>query len=182
MRTKSKLGNPALIAAAASAKNSEASKQAATAIPFLIKGVFIIVGGVVAYRLISTGFKKMKEVSSYPAANISMSQAKSRAESIYKSLGYFGIGNDFDTISTALGNLNYNGFVRVYNAFNQKGNFITGYSDMIQLLNDKLSNEQILQLRFLLGGAFFKTNQVNSNPINEVATKKEVPLLEFSGV
>lgn len=182
MTQKPKLGNPAMIAAASKAKESEAAKQAASAIPFLVKAGFITVvvgvGGFMIYKAV-TKFKKWDEVSNYPTANVTFSQAKAKATAIKEALGFLGFGNDFDTISSQLANVNYNGFVRIYNAFNVEGNWLTGYNDMIELLNAKLSKEQILQLRFLLGGTFFKTAQPEE--IKEVQPV-EIKQLKFAGV
>lgn len=178
---KSKIGNPALIAAASKAKESEASKQAASTIPFLIKAGVITaivgVGGVIIYKM-ATKFTKWPEVSNYAPANVTFSQAKAKAAAISEALGFLGFGNDFETISNQLANVNYNGFVRIYNAFNVEGSWITGYKDMIELLNAKLSKEQILQLRFLLGGQFFRQSQPKE--IKEIAPA--ITNLKFSGI
>lgn len=179
---KSKLSNPALMLAASKAKESEASKQAASTIPFLIKAAVITgivtVGGVVIYNSV-TKFKKWPEVSNYSPANVTFSQAKAKAASIKEALGFMGIGNDFETISQQLANVNYNGFVRIYNAYNVDGNFVTGYRDMIEALNAKLNNEQILQLRFLLGGQFFKQSQPKEVKELQPTIVKQ---LKFSGL
>ena len=162
MTTKSKLGNTALPMAEKKAITSDTVKEAAANIPSLVvkTGIFVV-GGLIFYRFVTTRFSTWKEVSSYPAANISMAQAKSKAESIYQSTGYFGYGNDFENIKQQIEGVNYNGFVRIYNAFNQKGNIVTGYSDLISFLQSKLTNDQIQQLRFLLSGAFLKTAVVS---------------------
>ncbi|MFN3753311.1 hypothetical protein [Flavobacterium sp.] len=183
MTYKSKIGNPAMIAAASKAKDSEAAKQAASTIPFLIKaGVItgiVVVGGVVIYKMV-TKFKKMDEVSNYSPANVTFSQARAKATAIKEALGFLGFGNDFETISSQFANVNYNGFVRIYNAFNVEGNWLTGYSDMIELLNSKLNREQILQLKFLLGGQFFRSGQQPT--VKEIQTTTEVKKLKFAGV
>lgn len=190
--TKSKIGNPALLATAASkASNNEATKQAASTIPFLIKTTVVVVGGVILYRFVTTRFKKMPEVSNFPAANITVTQAKAKADSIYKAANIF--YSDFETIKNQFSGVNYNGIVRIYNAFGQVGNMVTGYSDMNQFLNSRLSTTDILQLRFLTSGAFFKSNEpvkseygqtIDFTEINEPKPlpQNQVKLIQFSGV
>ncbi len=173
----SKIGNP-LVAA-------EVAKQASTTIPFLIKTGVIVVVGVVGYRFISTRFVKKSEVRNYPASNITLAQAKTKAASIYRATNY--IHTDFETIMNQFSGVNYNGLVRIYNAFGQVGNLATGYSDMDQFLTARLSDTDLLQLRFLTSGAWFKNAQVGpvksnfllepTKPVQEVQ-----PLLKFTGV
>lgn len=149
-KTKSKLGNP--VAAVAGAKVIEKSSEA---IPFLIK-LFAVVGvGYYAYSLYSNRFIKRKEVSSYAPANVTYAQAQARANAIYSSIGVF--SNNFENVSRQLTGLNYNGFIRVYNAFgHKKGTLLGGDLDLEQWCYNQFTPYQIQQLSFLLGGAFFQ--------------------------
>jgi hypothetical protein len=176
MANKKTLGNPAAIASAVS--KSDTTKKVTEMFPFMFKTAIGVTALVIGYRYISTRFSSWKEVSNYPPANISFAQAKSKAESLYNSTGYFGYGNDFENIKSQLQNVNYNGFVRIYNAFNQKGNIITGYSDLISFLHSKLTNDQIQQLRFLLSGAFLKDSIKNVK--NTIIEQQQQP--KFLGV
>lgn len=147
--TKSKLGNP--IAAVAGVK---AIEQASTALPFLIKLGAVTALVVVGYRIYTNRFVNIKESSSEPPANISMAQAKTRADSIAGSISNF--SNDFKNVSTQLTGLNYNGFVRVYNAFgHHRGTLLGGDLNLIEWLQNQFNSFQMKQLSFLLNGRFF---------------------------
>lgn len=174
---KSHLGNPAMLAVAAEkAGNNEASKQAASAIPFVIKTLFGVGIFVVGYRYVTTRFQKAKEVSNFPGANITMTQAKAKAASIYEAANYF--YSDFETIKNQLSGLNYNAIVRVYNAFGQVGNMITGYSDMTQFLTSRLSNDDLTQLRFITSGAWFKSSQASAIKSDAYPIKQPLQVTE----
>ena len=144
--TKSKLGNPFVAATVV--------QQSATALPFLIKLGAIITVAVVGYKMYTNRFKKFAENSALPPANVSLAQAKGKADSIGKSITLF--SNDFDNVSKQLAGLNYNGFVRVYNAFGQqRGTYLAGDLNLIEWIENQFTAYQKQQLSFLLGGAFF---------------------------
>lgn len=146
---KSKLGNP--MAAVAGVKVVE---QASTTIPFLIKTFTLLGLGILGYKMYTNRFVKLKENSSYDSANVSLAQAKGKADSIGKSIGI--ISNDFENVSKQLAGLNYNGFIRVYNAFGQqRGTLLGGELNLIEWIQNQFSSYQVQQLSFLLGGAFF---------------------------
>ena len=143
---KSKLGNP-LVAA-------EVVSQTASVIPFLIKTATLITVAVVGYKMWNNRFVSLKENSSYAPANISLAQAKSKADSISGSIGW--VSNDFDNVSKQLAGLNYNGFVRVYNAFgHHRGTLLAGELNLIEWIQNQYTDYQVQQLSFLLNGAFF---------------------------
>lgn len=172
----SKIGNTLVTA--------EAAKQATSTIPFLIKTGIIVIIGVVGYRFISTRFVKKSEVRNYPASNITLAQAKTKAASIYRATNY--IHTDFETIMNQFSGVNYNGLVRIYNAFGQVGNMVTGYSDMDQFLTSRLSDTDLLQLRFLTSGAWFKNAQVgpvkNTLVLEPSKPVQEVKQFQFTGI
>ncbi|MFV5702191.1 hypothetical protein ACM55F_09995 [Flavobacterium sp. XS2P12] len=145
----SKLGNPVAIVAGA-----KVVEKSAEAIPFLIK-LFAVCGlGYYIYNKYTDRFVKIKENSSYAAANVSYAQAKGKADAINGSIGI--VSNDFDTVYKQLAGLNYNGFVRVYNAFgHKKGTLLGGDLNLIEWLQNQFNSYQLQQLSFLLGGAFF---------------------------
>jgi hypothetical protein len=130
-------------------------------LPFILKGLFVLG---VTYYVVTTytnRFKKMNENPNYPKSNISEAQAKARAGAIGSSISL--MGNSFDTVANSLTGLNYNAFVKVYNAFgHQKGTFFSGDLDLIEWLRNQFDDYEIQQLSFLLNGAFFK----NSNPVS----------------
>jgi hypothetical protein len=144
--TKSKLGNPVVAATLV--------QQGASALPFVIKMLFVTGLAVVGYNLYTNRFKEFKENSSLAPANVSFAQAKGRADSIGKSIGL--VSNDFENVSKQLAGLNYNGFVRVYNAFGQqRGTLLGGDLNLIEWIENQFNSYQKEQLSFLLGGAFF---------------------------
>ncbi len=146
----SKLGNPVAIVAGA-----KVVEKSAEAIPFLIK-LFAVCGlTYFVYTKYTDRFVKKKENSSKPPSNISYAQAKSRADAIYGSIGI--ISNDFDNVARQLSQLNYNGFIRVYNAFgHKKGTLLGGDLNLEEWCHNQFSSYQVQQLSFLLGGEFFK--------------------------
>lgn len=145
----SKLGNPVAVVAGA-----KVVEKSAEALPFLIK-LFAVCGlGYYAYSVYTDRFVKIKENSSYGQANVSYAQAKGKADTIAGSIGL--VSNDFDTVYKQLSGLNYNGFVRVYNAFgHKKGTLLGGDLNLVEWLRNQFSTYQLQQLSFLLGGAFF---------------------------
>ena len=146
--------NPAAAAALAPAA-SKAAEKSAEAIPFIIKTVVIVGGAIYLIHRYTNRFVKWDEKPGLPKANVTFEQADARADAIYNALDWE-IFDDFDTVKANIQNLNYNGFVRVYNAFgNRAGNFVTGRKTMMEFLNDQLDSEELQELRFLMGGAFF---------------------------
>ncbi|SDZ90854.1 hypothetical protein SAMN05443667_101251 [Flavobacterium gillisiae] len=151
MKTKkSNLGNPLAVVAGA-----KVVEKSAEAIPFLIK-LFTVLGvAYYAYSKYTNRFVKRKENSAYSAANLSYAQAKSRADAIYGSISTF--SNDFENVSRQIAGLNYNGFVRVFNAFeHKKGTLFGGDLNLEEWCYNQFTNYQMQQLSFLLGGAFFQ--------------------------
>lgn len=148
MKTKSKLGNPI-------DTGSTVIEKSAETIPFLIKTIVFLGIGYFAYNSYTNRFVKRKEISSYPDANVSYAQAQARANAIYSSIGW--VSNDFANVSRQLTGLNYNGFIRVYNAFGHKtGTLLEGDLDLEQWCANQFTSYEVQQLSFLLGGAFFQ--------------------------
>lgn len=146
MQKTDKLGNPMIVAAAAS--------KATEVIPFVLKSFFILGLGSFIYYKFTNRFTEIKENRTYPASNISETQAKSRADAIYGAVGIF--SNNFSIISDQISGLNYNAFVRVYNAFGKKDiNIFNSDLTLIEFLQEKCSEYELKQLSFLLNGAFF---------------------------
>ncbi|MEG7688968.1 hypothetical protein U2044_15355, partial [Listeria monocytogenes] len=88
-------------------------------------------------------------------ANISETQAALRADVIYNAVGVF--SDKFNLIAQQIEGLNYNGFVKLYNAFGNRGVIfmIKDDKNLIDFLQSNLSNYEFNQLSFLLNGAFF---------------------------
>lgn len=148
-----KLGNPALIAQAVS--NSEVAKQTASVIPFVIKTAIVCGIAWYAYHRFTNRFVKLKEKSNYPTSNVTDAQAKSRADAISGSIDWF--SNSFDTVADSLAGLNYNGFVKVYNAFgHQTGTLLGGDLNLVEWIRNQFTDYEIAQLSALQNGAFFR--------------------------
>ncbi|MFM2266017.1 MAG: hypothetical protein RLZ77_1437 [Bacteroidota bacterium] len=130
---------------------------------WLIK--FLIIGGVAwfVYNKFTNRFIAMKEESKYPPANVTKAQAQARADAIASSIGWF--SNSFDQAVSSLSGLNYNGFVRVFNAFGTKrGTLFGGEKNLIEWLKDQFSEEEVQQLSFLTNGVFFKNQLATTLP------------------
>lgn len=146
----SKLGNPVAIVAGA-----KVVEKSAEAIPFLIKSIFILTVGYFGYKAYKNGFTKKKENNNWAPANVTYAQAKSRADAIDGAKGF--LTNNFSVVSSQITGLNYNGFVRVYNAFgHRKRTYLGGDMNLEEWIHDQFSAYEVKQLSFLLGGAFFQ--------------------------
>lgn len=135
-------------------------KETASVIPFIIKTAIVCGIGYYIYYRYTKRFVKMKENPKYKAANVTPEQAKGRADAIAGSKGWF--TNSFDTVADQLAGLNYNGFVRVYNAFgHQTGTFLGGDLNLIEWIRNQFNDYEIAQLSALQNAAFFK---ISPNP------------------
>ena len=145
--TKDKLGNPAVIATAV-----------ATQIPWgwLFK---VGVGCVIVYTVVGSfknRFKSLQEVSGYQPSNISVGAAKVKANIIYQAMR--GFGNGFTTVRENIAGLNYNGWVRLYNAFGNRSNNVhipfREDKNLAEWFQDEFSVDELSELRVLVGNLF----------------------------
>lgn len=144
---KDKLNNPVVY--------SEVARQTATVIPFLIKTAVLLGVGYYIYSSFKNRFIKLKENPKYSPANITLDQAETRADAIASSIGWF--SNSFDAVADSLAGLNYNGFVRVYNAFGERsGTLLGGDLNLIEWIKNQFNEEEIAQLSSLQNGVFFR--------------------------
>lgn len=133
---------------------TEIVKQTASIIPFLVKTAVVCGIGYYVYYRFTTRFISLKENSKFPTGNVTLAQAKSRADSIKGSIGW--VSNDFNNVADNLQGLNYNGFIRVYNAFGQQtGTLLGGDLNLIEWIQNQFTQYQVEQLSSLLNGAFF---------------------------
>lgn len=160
--SKGKLSNPAAIAAVANSpqgqkamENSQkAIDKSLEVVPFVIKTVFIL--GILgfAYYKFTNRFKPLKENSDYPNANVSEGNAKTKAEAIFNAM--IGFGANVDAVASNIAGLNYNGFVRVFNAFGERQGSVP-FSDkmnMVEWLYDQFDEYELTKLRFLVPNIF----------------------------
>jgi len=135
---------------------TEVIKQTASVIPFLIKTIVIVgIAAVIIYKY-KNRFIKLDYARNYDPANITDAQAEAKAAAIYNAMGLF--SNSFSTVKASVAGLNYNGFIKLYNAFGTHTGRLLGFGkemDLIAWCSDQFDENQIAQLRFLLGGAFF---------------------------
>lgn len=133
---------------------TEIIKQSATVIPFVLKIAIVTAIGAIVYYKITTRFVEKKEISKYGPANITMAQADAAASNIVASVGLF--STDYQMVASSLAGLNYNGFIRVYNAFGHRTGAASGVKrDMISWLYSVYSDYEMEQLSSINGGAFF---------------------------
>lgn len=133
---------------------TEIIKQTASFIPWLLKFGFIIGTLWFVWYKYNNRFQQLKYNSSYPKSNITDTDAETRASTIYNSISLF--DNSFEAVKDAIAGLNYNGFVKLYNAFgHHTGTIFGGELDLIGWCKNQFSDDQILKLKFLLGGQFF---------------------------
>jgi hypothetical protein len=136
-------------------ENQKAVIQAtASVIPFIVKSVFVLGIGYWVYRKYINRFESLREVSNYPDSNITNAQAITKAETIYGAMK--GAGNGFQIVATNIANLNYNAWVKVYNAFGNRQGAIPFSSKMnlVEWFADQFNDEELAQLRFLVPNVF----------------------------
>lgn len=159
------LSNPAVLAVASSPAGQRAignatelqhdlAKTGISLVPFVFKTLFVVGGIYVAYNLWSNRFIKLGVNTNYPSANINDGQAKARAEAIYEAM--YGIKSNKEIVAMNIAGLNYNGWVKVYNAFgNRKGiNPLGSAMNLAEWINDQFSGQDLLELKVILPGVF----------------------------
>lgn len=146
---KNKLGNPAtaIVTAKALDKTTEV-------IPFVLKTLFILgMAGFIIYK-IKNKFRPLSENNAYPNANVTHGTAKTKADAIFSAMT--GFGANVDLVANNIAGLNYNGFVRVFNAFGDKQGAIP-FSDkmnMVEWFYDQFNEAELTKLRFLVPNIF----------------------------
>lgn len=140
------MGNPVVA--------GEVIRQTASVIPFVIKTAIILaISGFIYYKY-TNRFVEMKFNKDWEDSNVTDSQAESRAAAIAQSIGI--VSNDYDTVERSLSGLNYNGFIKVFNAFGQQtGTLLGGKLNLIEWIRNQFSDYQILKLSALQNGVFF---------------------------
>ena len=126
---------------------------------WIIKGVLLFCVGYWAYGKIVNRFTALPSNSNYPASNISTAQAQSRADAIANAYSYISSDDEFNAtvaaFTTSNGYINYNGYIALYNAFGHHKNGLGQDLTLTDYIRDQFSADQISQLSFMLGGAFF---------------------------
>lgn len=106
------------------------------------------------YKTFVNRFVAVSQNNDYTPATLSVQNAKTRAEKIYKAM--YGVGNGFDVVLKQIKDLKHNDFIRVYNAFgNRKG--INPFGDKMNLIewfNDQFEGSELVRLRFEIPNFF----------------------------
>lgn len=106
--------------------------------------------GYIIVRAIKDKFEPMDYRRDLDAANISDDEAKIKADAIEAAYGWF--GDNYDAVADALSTplLNYNGFIKLYNAYGHRDN-----KNLIESIKDHFSDFEVQQLSIFVGGHFF---------------------------
>lgn len=151
------LGNPAAITAASVAASPAGQRAINKGIDLAFLGLtIIVVGGLIvfAWKKVSNQFEPKPEESAYPMANITLSQAQDRANALFQAM--VGPGNNLVQVAQNLQGLNYNAYIRVYNAFGKKQGSIPFSKEMnlTEWIIDEFSDTDLSYLRGIIGGIF----------------------------
>lgn len=160
------LHNPAIVTAVASTpagqraitttlqRANEGVNTTASIVKGTLKlGLFLGIG-LFVYKKIFNGFSALNENKKEKPSSISKAMAKNKAEAIYSAM--YGVGNGFKSVRQNLIGVNYNGFVRIYNAFGQrKGvNPFAKPMTLTDWFTDQFSPSELMELRFLIPNFF----------------------------
>lgn len=154
-----KLGNPAITAVLATPEGrqavSNATHTATKAVDLFFTvlkvGIFCL-GGYIIYRKVVPSFDKKYEKSNYRPSNITTQGAAIRAENLYRAM--YGPGDNFNKVATNLKGLNYNGYIRVYNAFGERRGLDFKKQNLEEWFYDQFTESEIKQLKFLTNNSF----------------------------
>jgi len=133
---------------------AEITKQAASVIPFLVKTAVVVTVAYFAFGAFSKRFKSLPYNISAADPSISEGQAQTRANALYEAMR--GPGSNFNTVIQNLSGLNYNGWVRLYNAFGKRETAIpfTDPMTLEEFLLSEFSGSDLAQIRFLVPAVF----------------------------
>lgn len=156
-KTNNKLGNPAVAAAVgAYATQRPDAVGKGLKIGFILLGLSVVaVGGMAFYYLYwKNRFQPLKKNTNYSPSKISASEAKVKAENLYKAM--YGMGTDFTAVYDTLKGVGYNEFIDIYNAFGKRKpaddiNIIgtSGYLTLTEYLKSDLSKSELEKIRNL---------------------------------
>lgn len=156
-KANNKLGNPAVataVGAYASQRPDVVGKG--VKIGFILLGLSVVaVGGMAFYYLYwQHRFVPLNYNTNYAPSSITPSEAKIKAESLYKAM--YGMGTDFSSVYEAFKGVNYNAFIDIYNAFGKRKpaddiSFIgtSNYLTLTEYLKSDLSKSELEKIRSL---------------------------------
>ena len=105
-----------------------------------------------AYSKIFKGFNKVTEDRNHASSNINDTEAKARAEAVYTAM--LGFGANFQTVLKNLSKLNYNAFIKVYNAFGERRGATFTKMNLVEWLQDQFNETEMTRLRLQIQGFF----------------------------
>ena len=96
----------------------------------------------------------MNEVTAFGPANISFGQAESKADVLHSAMKGFGSG--FYTVKNTLAGINYNGWVRLYNAFGHRETSVpfTDPMNLVEWIQSEFSTDELDELRVIINNVF----------------------------
>lgn len=154
------LRNPAIIASVLSspegqkviAKSQQNAEKTLNTGITIFKGLLLVGVLAVVYFKFIKGFSKLKEDTRYKPSNISVTEAKAKADAIYTAL--MGFGANYTAVENNLTGLNHNAFIRVYNEFGERRSATLSKMNLVEWLQDQFKADDITKLRFLIKGFF----------------------------
>ncbi|WP_417350317.1 hypothetical protein [Flavobacterium alkalisoli] len=143
-KTKKGLSNPAVLATVASSPAGQKAVTGAidttfTVVKIVAVALVVGVGGYVAYNLYKNRFVSLATNPNYEPSNISEAVANAKADALYNAM--YGWGADLETVLEALSGINYNAWVKVYNAFGKRKPTIGSEMTLTEWLNNQFTSQ-----------------------------------------
>jgi len=137
-------------------KNQDAAREVAVKVIPLVVKVIVFGGlGYWAYTLWKGRFEKRGYNNAYDPSNISDGEAEGKADAIYTAM--YGAGANVDAVAAQLTGLNYNAWIKVYNAFGNREPFGFGAAmNLNEWIADQFGgdDDDMQTLRWALPGVF----------------------------
>ena len=146
------LKNPAIAAFVDSPEGQKTIAKTANLGFTVLKVVLIAGAATFVYYKIFKGFKKVQEDKRYKPSNISVTEAKARAEAIYTAM--LGMGANEKTVEKNLTGLNHNGFIRLFNEFGERRSALLTKMNLVEWLQDQFKEDETAKLRFIIKGLY----------------------------
>lgn len=150
-------GAASAIIAQSAVENNKKAITTTINVGFILLGLTVVsISGAAFYYLYwKNRFKPMKYNQYAANSNVSPSAAQAKANALYQAMK--GAGTDEKAIKNALRNVNYNGYIAIYNAFGKREpgglSFSLGngnYEDLTSFLRGDLSDKELQDLRRIM--------------------------------
>lgn len=137
--------------------SAETTRAGVSLAVWAIKWALILGVGYYVIRSFQKRFVKAAYNPNLPAANVSDAVASAKANALYEAM--YGASNDLQSVAAQLAGLNYNGWIKVYNAFGNRQPFnpFADEMNLIEWISDQFGSDtdEIAQLRMILPGVGF---------------------------